>query len=307
VIPANARFRKGRCRWGESGKCKLSWDDLAQMKGADMATASSNVIAVKLEKIGWANSKLTDHIKTAYANIGVSYLRLRPYCEMMMKAAEIFEDADALLSPTDQHSLIAAALFGRSYACFIAAARLSLSGQLSETAVLLRALLENALYAFYIANDPPLAASWLDRHKDKSCEDQCKNVFQIGRMLKVLEAKAPGLAKETRKYYNAHIDRGAHPNERSVFPNLVPKDSQSGLALRIFNCDEGLMRASVCMISITAGLTFKISSLAFPTEFGQHNLHVKIRNLNDQTVVLRAETARRLRMACKGNGKRQKG
>ena len=127
------------------------------MRGVDMATASSDAMGVDLEKIGWADSKLTDHIKTAYKNIGVSYRRLRPYCETMMKAAEIFEDADALLSPTDQHSLIAAALFGRSYACFIAAVRLSLSGQLSETSVLLRALLENALYAFHIANDPPLA------------------------------------------------------------------------------------------------------------------------------------------------------
>jgi hypothetical protein len=269
-----------------------------------MATASSDATGVNLENIEWADSKLTDHIKTAYKNIGVSYRRLRPYCEMMVKAAEIFEDADALLSPTHQHSLIAAALFGRSYGCFIAAVRLSLSGQLSETSVLLRALLENALYAFHIVNDPPLATVWLDRHKNKSCEAQCKKDFQIGCMWKALEAKAPSLAKEAKKYYNAQIDRGAHPNERSVFPNLAPRDGQSGLALRIFNCDEALMRASICMMSITAGLTFKIASLAFPTEFGQHNLRVKIRNLDEQTGVLGAETARRLRVACKGSAKR---
>lgn len=271
-----------------------------------MATASSDAMGAHLEKIAWANSKLTDHLKTAYQNIGVSYLRLRPYCEVVMKAAEIFEDADALLSPTDHHSLIAAALFGRSYACFIAAVRLSLSGQLSETSVLLRALLENALYAFHIATHPQLTTFWLDRHKNKSSEAKCKEVFRIASIWKALEARAPGLAKDTKKYYNTQIDRGAHPNERSVFPNLVSRDGQSGLALRIFNCDEGLMRASICMISITAELTFKIVAIAFPTECGQPNLRVKIRNLNEQTTVLRQETSRRLRIACEGKANRPK-
>lgn len=271
-----------------------------------MTTVSSDATRVDLEEISWARGKLTDHIKTAYENIGVSYLRLRPYCEVLIKAAEIFEDADALLSPGDLHLQVATTLFGRSYGCFIGAVRLSLSGQLSETSVLLRALLENALYGFHIANDSQLATVWLDRHKNESCKGKCKGVFQVGSMWNALKAKAPGLAEEAKKYYNTHIDRGAHPNERSVFPNIVIRDGQSSCALKIFNCDEAQMRAHVCLISITASLAFKIFSLAFPTEFGQHNLRIKITNLDEQMVPLRAETARRLRMACKGKVKKQK-
>ena len=199
-----------------------------------------------------------------------------------MKADEVFNNAAGLLSYKDLDGLVSMSLFGRAGGCFIGAVRLSCSGQTTEAWALLRACLENSLYAFYIANNPDLANVWFDRHKSEAHKKKCKKLFVIGTMLKALEAESRSIAKEAKRLYDTSIDWGAHPNERSLTPNLVKKQDGSGFELRTLNPDENLMRASICTILWTVSTVFRIFGLAFPDEFKHRNLAVKIENLNKQ-------------------------
>ena len=222
-------------------------------------------------------------------------MELRPYWECLIKAAEIFEDANKLLSHSDLKDLLSTSLFGRAYSCFLGAVRLSCGGQITESCALLRVCLENSLYAFYIAENPKFAKVWTDRHESDDQKRACKQVFVIGAIWKALNVKSQTIKKEAKDLYESSIDFGAHPNERSLFMNLEKKQNSSGLTLNILNPDETFMRAGLCHILLTVSTVFKIFSLIFPEELNKANIEVKIYNLNKQMQPLLFAASQQLR------------
>lgn len=236
----------------------------------------------ELMKRGWGKDILTNAIEDTFCNIGVSFIKLKPYFELSIKAGEIFKDAAILLSHKTFDGLISTSLFSRANGCFLGAVRLSFSSQITETWALLRVCLENSLYAFYIAANPEAAKVWAERHNSEAHKKNCRNIFATGNMLKALKAKSLSIAKEARDCQNDTIDWGAHPNERSLFSNLELKKDGSGYNLNIFKPDEAFMRHSICAVLSTVSLVFKIFALIYPEEFKQPNLVVKINNLNKQ-------------------------
>ncbi len=264
-------------------------------KSVEKVPSKFSEIESDLERNGWREDTLTKQIENAFCNTGVSFLRLKPYFDLLIKADEIFENAIGLLSYSELDGLISIALFGRAAGCFFGAVRLSCSGQLTETWALLRACLENSLYAFYIHGNPNLTKMWSERHKSETHRKQCKDAFIIKNIWSALEAKSHSIAKEAKDSYETYIDWGAHPNERSIFPNLQIKQDRSGYNLSILNPDPTFMRASLLMIALTASLVFRIFALIFPDEFKQPNLALKISNLNHQIKPLSHVVSDRLR------------
>jgi len=231
-------------------------------------------ISPDLEKRGWGDDVLTRLIDTAFFNIGVSFLKLKPYLELQTKALEVFLDAANMLSWSTLDGLVSGSLLSRAASCYFAAVRLSCSGQITETWVMLRASLENSLYAFYVARNPKLAKVWMDRHKSEASKNACKTHFRIGNVWKVLAKESRRIAKEANDLYETSIDFGGHPNERSLTLNLVEKRDGSGYQLMILNPDEALTRASLTTTLLTCSCVFEIFALIFPDVFKQPNLNV---------------------------------
>jgi hypothetical protein len=257
-------------------------------KGVRRAPATFEEISAELRSAGWGRDELTKEIEKAFCNIGVSFLKLKPHFELLQKANEIFVDAFAQMSTNTLESNIAQLLFGRNFGCFLGAVRLSCSGQLAETWVLLRACIENSLYAFYISRNPKHAKIWIDRHKDEASKKKCKDTFKVGSIWAELKTSSATTAKEAKQLYDRAIDWGAHPNERSVFPNIVPKQDGSGLSLHLITSDPTFIRVGVIYTIKTSLLTFRIFALVFPDVFGQPNLQVKMTNLSQQSRPLMA-------------------
>ncbi len=199
---------------------------------------------------------------------------------------------------------VAHSLFVRAFSCFLGAVRLSCSGQLAETWVLLRACIENSLYAFYIFGSSGRATIWVDRHKNETGKKQCRDTFKVGSIWAELKTRSTATAKEAKQLYDKAIDWGAHPNERSVFTNVVPKQDDSGYALRVVNPDPGLIRATIIATITTSLLMFKIFTLVFPEVFSHPNLDVKIKNLSQQSKPLMAILAIHLRQLAGNKQKR---
>lgn len=264
-------------------KDKGGYKAMQAEKDVSRVSFGNTEIASELEKINWGKNTLTENIEAAFFNISVSFLQLRPYCECLVKAAEIFDDAVGSLSCTDLKGFVSISLFARAYGCFFGSVRLSCSGQTTETWVLLRACLENSLYAFYIDDNPKFAKVWVDRHESEAHKKNCRKVFGIGDILKALEAKSQSIAKEAKDCYDASIDWGAHPNERSLFSNLEEKQDNSGYSLNILNTDETLTLHSLCTVLSTASLVFKIFALIYPDELKRPNLAMKIDKLDKRT------------------------
>ena len=68
------------------------------LKDTRKAPSTFQEINTDLKNAGWGNDRLTQEIETAFCNIGVTFLKLKPHFELLKKANEIFIDADALIS-----------------------------------------------------------------------------------------------------------------------------------------------------------------------------------------------------------------
>ena len=235
-----------------------------------------------LENNGWGKDILTEQIESAFCNIGVSFLQLRPYFNLIIKVTEIFREATGLMSYSELDGLISVGLFARTAGCFFGAARLSFSGQQTESWALLRACIENSLYAHYVFGNPELAQIWSDRHKSKNNKKKCKNEFTIKKVFTALELRSISIAKEAKESYDMTIDFGAHPNERSLFPNLEEKQDGHGFVLNIFNNEPYIMRSTMVIIATISSLVFKIFALIYPDVFKHPNLAIKIKNLENE-------------------------
>lgn len=259
------------------------------------APSTFEEISKDLKTAGWGKDKLTYEIEAAFCNIGVSFINLKPYFELLQKADEVFVDACELMTWKTLDGFITHSLFCRARGCFFGAVRLSCSGQLTETWVLLRALIENSLYGFYILGNPKRAEIWTNRHENEDSRNDCRNTFAIGKIFSELRDRSTAIAQESQDFYNKSIDWGGHPNERSLFPNIVLKQDDSGYALRFVNPEPGLIRATIIATIISASLTFRIFALVFPRVFEQPNLNVKAQNLKRQSEPLMGALVNHLR------------
>jgi len=249
-----------------------------------------------LKKEGWGTNELTQQIDNSFCNIGTSFINLKSYFKLLEKAWEIFNDVNKLLSFSTLDGLIAISLVGRTAGCFLGAVRLSCSGQLTETWVLLRACLENSLYAFYIFKNPERAEIWSKRHSGgEESVKECKSTFVIRKIWDELAQKSKDVAKEVGKWYDTSIDFGGHPNERSIFQNLERKQNGDGFNFKIINPDPAFMRSTIISTVIISSIVLRIFSLTFQDSLSQPNLAIKLQNLNNESRPLMYSTAMELR------------
>ena len=135
--------------------------------------------------------------------------------------------------------------------------------------------------------------------KNDESKRKCKNTFLIGNIWEELQKKSPTITKEAKKVYEQTIDWGAHPNERSLFPNIVPKSDGASYALRILNAEPGFLKATIIYTIIVSTLIFRIFSLMLPEIFNQPNLDIKIQNLKKQSTLLMLDASKQLRTMAK--------
>src|SRR5207249_3182286 len=98
---------------------------------------------------------------------------------------------------------------------FVGAVRMAASGQLPETFMLLRGVIENALYALHIKRDPAppaLAQIWIRRSLGDTQEKQVRSEFAVGNVMKTLQAESVQIHSVTADLYGRCLDLGAHPN-----------------------------------------------------------------------------------------------
>lgn len=231
----------------------------------------------------WGESHLTRFIADAHKNILITYVKQRGYFEMLDDLGVLFEKANACLtySDSDLSGLVVLSLFGRACGNFFAAVRLVASGQLTESYAQLRVCIENALYASYISSKPTLAKVWGDRHQSEQKRKKCRDSFKISSMIKNLQSQSPALAKRAKKYYNTCIDFGAHPNERSVIPN-IQMAKNGPVKLHLLNTEPGFFGACLLAVVSMGLLVVEIFEKVYPNKFKKINSQQRIQTIQGQ-------------------------
>ncbi len=193
---------------------------------------------------GWGDDKLTDFISKSQYNIYASFSNpnAKPVYDFLSNINETFHVmTECLQYPSEGSKLLPSMLFLRSHSCFLGSLRLSLSGQLPESYIVMRGCLENALYGLHMETSQDDTMIWLNRHDNDESMKAAKARFTIRNVFKTLGAKDSTLKDDVNKLYNTTIDYGAHPNERAIFSMMKHEkvdDSKEKLMQGYLECDS---------------------------------------------------------------------
>jgi len=162
----------------------------------------------------WGKDPVSDYIEHANRNTHATFSNLRGVFKHLAEIGKVFNALSKNLNFVQ--TPMAPAFVIRTYSLYLAAVRLSTSGQIPETYIVLRACLENSLYAHYIHAHPKLAVPWLNREVDQPSKKVVRDEFAAGRVLKCLEQADAETGKIARALYERTITYGAHPNPYSI-------------------------------------------------------------------------------------------
>jgi len=152
----------------------------------------------------------------------------------------------------------------RTQAAFVGAAKLALSAQIPETYMLLRGVLENAMYGFYVCKNPSAKEVWLAREDSPQAKALAKNTFTVSNNYSAIASVDSALKDDVYRLYNDTIDRGAHPNVKTFIDNAVQKNQDGALSLAVtfLNRDQqdDLLEDTIA----TGDLVFRLFKAMYP-------------------------------------------
>ncbi len=171
----------------------------------------------------WGKDPVSDFIDTAFKNIWATFAMPKGNFEYFVKVDGLYKEAISLLENSKRW--FEGIFLLRAHSSYLGSLRLCFSGQVTETYLLLRACLENALYSFHISRDPDLQEVWLNRHEDEKSFRLMKNSFKFGPILTAYKQHDSSNGPIAETLYDLTIVMGAHPNPQGILTNLNLKET----------------------------------------------------------------------------------
>jgi len=194
--------------------------------------------------------ELTKRISHAWNNTRVTWSQHKPIVQLLSSINDLFMKYAEVFSKLSKETNIEsspAAFLARAYGCYLAAVRMSSSGQITEAFVMFRACIENALYGYYIKENPELGNIWIERHQSKETEKLVRKNFRIVDIFDFLITREPKVGPYIKDMYEKSIDFGAHPNVYSIGCNLQYIEDERKTIMNIFNNDPYLLKC--CLLA----------------------------------------------------------
>ncbi len=161
----------------------------------------------------WGDAELTKFLALLEEQTLASFAGLPEWFGILIRIDQsVTEKAPTFFHEIDAPRRTSVRLFMRCFATYRAAVRLSVSGQLFEAIVLMRSLLESAVYAWVCCVSEPHRKAWEDRGTGEAERRVARKLFGWTDLLKMLEDENHDLAARISDEYDQLIDHGAHPN-----------------------------------------------------------------------------------------------
>ena len=207
---------------------------------------------------GWGCDGLTEFLETAHQNRFATFANKKAEYQRLSKIDKCFSRIeDGWTNPTN---LITPLLLIRCHAAFLATCEHAMSGQIIDTFVSIRNLIETAGYALHIHRNPGADEIWLRRHDDAASMKAAKSEFKIANVRKSIRAANRVGDDVFQMLYERSIDFGGHPNERAITGSmaLVEEESRSNYQLLLLQRDgvpldhalKSAAQAGVCALDI---------------------------------------------------------
>ena len=229
---------------------------------------------------GWTDDGLTMLMEKAYRNRLATFAN-KPEFHRLIAIHECFHRIAT--DWTNPQNEVSALLLIRSHAAFFSATEAAAATMMTETFVKNRACLENAAYGLHIAENPDLGEVWLCRHDGPEALALVKRQFTIANVKATLEKRDRHTAKVFQQLYDASIDFGAHPNERSVTGSLTIEQDDNGTKVQQswFHGDGATLDWTLRSTAQTGVCALSVLQNAFPARF-------ELLGVNDALLDIRA-------------------
>lgn len=165
----------------------------------------------------WGKSELTQFLELMEANGIATFAGLPKWFEALERIDEtLVANSSNLFHELKGARVTAARLYMRAFGAYRAAARLAVSGQLYETALLRRSIVEHATYAWACGHSQSHRDTWVARANGEPERKAARKAFQWNGLMRLLGTVDQKLATELGNHYDNSIDFGAHPNVEGV-------------------------------------------------------------------------------------------
>jgi hypothetical protein len=239
----------------------------------------------------WQSDPLSEAIEGAFSNQLVTWeecrlevLAIRAVDEAFLRAVSHDEEDDA---PEWRLFLL------RCHAHYRAAASLVLARQLNESMILIRAILESAVYGYRIVKSEAAFEAWRQRHDGHVNRKASKKLFVITGeqgILAEMRLEAPGVADAIERMYEHSIDFGAHPNVLGVVSSLAQARDGSSDDDRDFEyttIDTGRVRREFVALASAGLVALAVFDVLKPGWFQRSGAGRTLRDARDRIVALR--------------------
>lgn len=161
----------------------------------------------------WGEDHVTHYIDDAINNILATTQANSPAYPTIVEIDGVFRSIIDGLNYTE--SILEAILLMRAHSAFLAGSTLAMGGQATESFMVFRGVLENALYALHIYINDDAGEAWINRHRNEDSMARSRNQFSYANVSNTLRNENENLADVSENLYCRTIDFGAHPNERA--------------------------------------------------------------------------------------------
>lgn len=186
----------------------------------------------------WDTDRLSAFFSRSGYNARVCALTFPDVYALLQRVYETFARVtDVTANDVHAHLLPSRFLMARTEACFLAAVRLGMSGEVVEAYMPIRGMIETAWYALHLAKDPSPPTRiriWANRGSNADAQRECRREFTIANVRSTHEALDPRSSSIMQTLYDWTIDLGAHPNEQGIFAAMTGQDVGDQ---RVFNVE----------------------------------------------------------------------
>lgn len=160
---------------------------------------------------GWGSDRLSDYMSEAISLCLLRFESERDSFSILVKWSQMFENLHHYVNAHIHEYDPAWPFLVRAYCSFNCSAFLMNCGALADVAPLLRACLENAVYAHRVSKDDAAFQAWCKRRESDAATKEAKKLFKWSSVLAYLREVSGGVASEAASVYDELIFYGAHP------------------------------------------------------------------------------------------------
>jgi hypothetical protein len=197
---------------------------------------------------GWGKDELSAFLELAHRNAFSIFHNYNDWFSILGEIHLVFEKISNNLGNVSPPLPILILL--RAHSAYLATIRLAVSGQIPEAHVLMRNVLGNGLYAWYIKENPEKAQIWSERHKSDTAKKAARKEFRPTKITESLENADSQLIESINKFYDHTIDFGAHPNPFAMFGGLNKAANEEGIELRTQYVNTDPPKFFGCLIKV---------------------------------------------------------